>query len=290
MRIAPFTFEDHFQLEPPPTLFHYTSLEALLSIFAQGQLFASDARYLNDEREIVQTRAMLWHRCDYLLSQGNIPLRPALHFLRHYFRPQVTSPVYVASFSEKNDDLSQWRGYTPVNVGVCIGFRSAGLKQALLPLEREAEARVKAATLASVIYIDASEARSFDDLLISACEQMEVLEGEVVRASIVTKVFDVAIPFYKDSTFQDEAEWRICLSQFGHLDMRFPVFFRSGRSNLVPYSVIDFAARQVQVIQSVTIGPTPNAVLALEAMRRYLASIGLSDVHVSNSAVPYRPW
>jgi hypothetical protein len=37
----------------------------------------------------------------------------------------------LISLSEKADDLSQWRGYTPPSQGVWIGFNTQALKQAL---------------------------------------------------------------------------------------------------------------------------------------------------------------
>ena len=39
------------------------------------------------------------------------------------------SEIFIASFSEEFDLLSQWRGYCPPNDGICIGFDKEIIKE-----------------------------------------------------------------------------------------------------------------------------------------------------------------
>ena len=105
---------------PPQTLYHYTSLAALVSIVQSRRIWASNIRFLNDHSE------SLWLR-DHVLSI--LDTKSAVEDDRDRIKQIVAeienSPplsCFVASFTERADDLSQWRAYCPPRRGVCIGF------------------------------------------------------------------------------------------------------------------------------------------------------------------------
>ena len=116
---------NHHYQDPPHTLYHYTSLEALVSIVRSKRLRASSIRFLNDTSELQRFTkdvvAILHQRIPSLgnVSEINDLIVQTKSLLKHSF--------FVASFSEKSDLLSQWRAYCPSGLGVSIGFKSSCL-------------------------------------------------------------------------------------------------------------------------------------------------------------------
>jgi hypothetical protein len=112
--------EDH----PVPTLlYHYTDARGFLGIVESRAIWATHIQYLNDTQEyryavdlamrIILERAPMAadSREQVLLTRLGTDLNAGG---RVY--------VCVASFSEVDDALSQWRGYCPNGAGYSIGF------------------------------------------------------------------------------------------------------------------------------------------------------------------------
>ncbi len=115
--------------DDPDILYHYTSQEGLLGIIENGEIWATDILYLNDEREFKLAFELA---CNLLSSRISAASQKAqaLQNIRSLVT-QVAKDrrnVYVSSFSAKGDLLSQWRGYCPQGMGYAIGFRRADLK------------------------------------------------------------------------------------------------------------------------------------------------------------------
>ena len=107
---SPLPLAEKLDLETTPTkpLCHYTSQNGLIGILKSKSMYATDAAYLNDSQEVVYAVSVA-KRC----------------FQKRRLKEQVDMsdilgkteslagklPVYVASFSEEPDLLSQWRGY-----------------------------------------------------------------------------------------------------------------------------------------------------------------------------------
>src|ERR1700744_3597479 len=106
--------------EPPKTLYQYTSLQALVSIVQSKGVWASNIRFLNDHSESIWLRQ---HVISILNRKGTSTgqqarMREIIAMIDGWPPPSL----FVASFTEKPDDLSQWRAYCPPGVGVSIGF------------------------------------------------------------------------------------------------------------------------------------------------------------------------
>ncbi|MGK0250111.1 MAG: hypothetical protein ACI910_002879 [Oleispira sp.] len=102
-------------------LYHYTNFQGLLGILSGKSIWASHFEYLNDSSEYRQAIGFaktyfgnIYMEDDYLAAFG-WTVRDALENMKKH-------DVYVASFSEKKDLLSQWRGYCPQGGDVCIGL------------------------------------------------------------------------------------------------------------------------------------------------------------------------
>jgi hypothetical protein len=101
---------------PPGLLYHYTDAAGLIGIIESGCLWASDYRHLNDRKEYLLGAQLLRKEID--ASQLEDQHRVDLHNLV----ANTQKTCYVLSFSERRDQLSQWRAYCPSGNGYSLGF------------------------------------------------------------------------------------------------------------------------------------------------------------------------
>jgi Protein of unknown function (DUF2971) len=283
MRVTPFSLDEHLAQQPPATLYHYTSLEALRSIIQSKSVWATNIFYLNDSSEYRHVLSAIAKRIETRLEKISDAKQQAdLRQLLMIVSNEPYAPIYVASFSSHPDDLSQWRGYCPPGLGVCIGFDSAEMKAAI---EKER------GTLGSVIYFADENGESFDPLIDSVINGLPHTRLKLPKPIATGIDVSFAAPFYKNESFKSECEWRICIGRY--LDIRQSVGkvnFRVGKSTLVPYKEIHFGEDNKGFISSLLIGPSPSLTLSVNAVKELLKSEGMDHVPVSGSTVPFRHW
>jgi len=110
--------------KPQRTLYHYTSLTGLKGIIEQRNIWVSDICYLNDSEELRHLGRWLDDTAGRL-EQSLGPQKALTQFrewLRHWFLVDSGPSLFVGSFTERGNLLSQWRGYCPRGRGVSIGF------------------------------------------------------------------------------------------------------------------------------------------------------------------------
>lgn len=113
----------------PPILYHYTSMPALLSIVESGRLRATHVRFLNDQSEIATMWEIVNRRLHKRINSAKTTAeQESLAEIIKIAESRAALNEFVASFSEKRDDLSQWRSYCPDGVGFNIGFSSRSLR------------------------------------------------------------------------------------------------------------------------------------------------------------------
>jgi hypothetical protein len=132
-------------MSEPEVLYHYTTAQGLLGIVEGAALWATNADFLNDARELKYGRQELYDalrkRADELspeepevagakYSQAAV-MRSAVDHLSPggIFARREHHVVYVACFCEEGDLLSQWRGYGAPG-GYAVGFRASDLRLA----------------------------------------------------------------------------------------------------------------------------------------------------------------
>lgn len=111
--------EELFQTTVPPHLAHYTTVHGLAGIAESGTLWASDTLFLNDEVEIRYFWDIMTRALQQLADPGVDEFEEIRSILDRHLTP-TSSHFFVTSFSEHEDQLSQWRGYA--NGGYSIGF------------------------------------------------------------------------------------------------------------------------------------------------------------------------
>jgi hypothetical protein len=221
----------------------------------------------------------------------------------------VTSQnVFVSSFSENGDSLSQWRAYSERSGGYSIGFRPEYLRAVG---ERFLSSRLDrfsqgSDSLVRCIYYDEEEERSLKDeikKLVSAyieeaatAAKLPVGEGILgfrTPPALAIKHFlklGKRSAITKDNGFREEAEWRLAfLLQQGPTIA--DIEFKPGSSMPVPYLKVPLRLEDKVIgIRKVIVGPCPHTNEAAKSVQMLLEGECLRGVKVVSSQIPYRNW
>lgn len=273
----------------PSTLYHYTSQAGLLGIVSEMGIRATDIHYLNDGCE--------FHLClditeEYLANIAKIPgtgLRGRVIDAFRRWLERVAGPqVFVASFTEEGDLLSQWRGYGSPGDAFALGFDSAALVGAVLPFWR----------LARCLYTEPEHMAAIETYVEERLTLAEKYVGDFpeqdLEESIDSKGFEFVAnlvrlaPVLKDSSFAEEKEWRL-ISPWRTKGSSIVVNFRPGRHTLIPYCDFplgDFRSDRLDVI----VGPGQHPLLSQRAVGAFLQSQECQSYAVRVSSVPFRDW
>ena len=115
--------EEILSKEPTREIFHYTSQRGLIGIAQSKSIWATNIHYLSDSAEFIHAIDLVNH---LMRVEGESCSEVRVKHL--FYRLAMTKEnienisIYVCSFSEKKDLLSQWRGYCPNGNGFSIGF------------------------------------------------------------------------------------------------------------------------------------------------------------------------
>jgi Protein of unknown function (DUF2971) len=237
------------------------------------KIWATEYRFLNDREEFLHAKNLALELVeeepefvgsqfparDTLRNSVNVAFNTgALHGDRHR--------IMVASFSQAEDQLSQWRGYAGSSTGVSVGLNLQSLRP---PAEIDSAVvfapciykMEEKKTLLRAIFADA---RNYVEPWWSSVIEgaMTRLQGAgfvqpgfgqtilqehnseleaVLRKAHTSLVFDLlrVASLLKNESFSEEGEWRLVLpSESILLPSNHPVEFRATRDALVPYVAI----------------------------------------------------
>ena len=204
---------------------------------------------------------------------------------------------FVASFSAKRDDLSQWRGYSGTGPRFSIEFRVTEL-QKLQDLTGVAFARVN-------YDVEAERVRMRRDFLSIVSEMLPLWIGTdrgytdpwQIHPPAMRELNQLTIgearPLLKDQSFEAEAEYRLHSSNRSKAwhTTSSKLKFRPGRSFLVPYVPISLS-ELTNPIKSVMVGPSAHPRESRASLTRLLwtkrQTLGTVDTAISS--IPYRDW
>jgi hypothetical protein len=199
--------------------------------------------------------------------------------------------VFVASFTENGNLLSQWRGYCPHGKGVSVGFEP----NSLVAAAENASFRVgkciydySSQREAASLFVDFSIAQAREEGPSKAPPTQSFygsfleIEPDLLRLAALMK----------NGSFHEEREWRMVSPVLSNY-VEPPIRYREGIATLVPYlelplPVARVGEREVIALHDVIVGPTPNANMSITAISRYLSREGIRPIRVANSGVPYR--
>ena len=274
----------------PDILYHYTTIDAMMSIAKGRKIWATSISYLNDSSEGDHLLGMIRRRLPALLKKHSFD-NSVLELLS-YTDIEIEDRPFIASFSSEGNSLPQWRSYCPNGNGVAIGFRVASLPQGIHWKKAERFAMVLI-RLEKVDYKPVSDELPIIDseiaeLVAEADEMLSSSEGRPiprrsVREDNFAAVAHMAACKRKHPSFSNEHEYRLIadsmFTQAGDLQ------FRPARSTLVPY--IELSIPTADFIAEVVIGPSGNPDLSLQAVRAFFKQLQL-QVDVKDCGIPFR--
>jgi hypothetical protein len=280
--------------EHPDLLFHYTDAAGLQGMLETGNIWATNARFLNDTKEgELPFEEMLGElKRAYAAAPAMTPLM-AQHLSETEQRGGGL-PIYVASFSRKGDALSQWRGYGGATQGYTIAFRRDELEDAALAggfeLRKckydDGDLRMLAEAFVTRSLTEMGGFPRHEDEM---RDMARTLHGQMAAFAA----------HYKHAAFNEEHEERVVHRIV--LDPRPPVVqFRTGRRGLIPYrevrlphiSVLDEQGQPAASVMSVAaIGVGPGWTKAtIEAVEMLCEQNRVKlDFGIYKSTAPYLP-
>jgi len=261
-------------MDVPERLWHYTTTPGLLSIVRDKRIWATDAMYLNDSRELLEGAARLAFEADAALEDPSpipSPVRALWLEMRRGLSgdAKVQMPEegpFVTCFCSEGDLLSQWRGYSSGS-GYAIGFSESALRVI---------AKLLGGSLSAVIY---GRPDPHDQSLFLASAMTYGQSG----ARLIPG--PGALASYKHPAFREEQEWRLVVpAERAPEAPALEVNFRSGMLGVTPYLEIPFGG---DAIVAVRVGPGGDQELRRRAVQRMLEQATISAT-TSTSEAPFR--
>jgi hypothetical protein len=146
LRLADFSenllriFRDVCGRHMPPLVYHYTDVDAFLSMRTNKELWLSDLKFMNDATE----RSYGYSLLQKLIRTQDVDLPDSDIY------QTLEKPLYAICFCEDGNLLSQWRGY---RAAVSIGFITDKIHQLNISI------------FDRVLYNDNDQQRLFKELL-----------------------------------------------------------------------------------------------------------------------------
>ncbi|OCW20987.1 DUF2971 domain-containing protein [Pseudomonas aylmerensis] len=271
-------------------LYHYTDVNAVKSILERKKLWLTDVRFLNDAEEMSEGFKIIIRYLEYQVKKfpdrheqfygaveyikGSILLREGYGLDRR--------PVFVSSFSQSKDLLSQWRAY---------GAYAIEFDAELLPFP-----------LSKCLYDDdeKSDEAAYGslDCALTMAQSMQENDGQLDEKGY--EAFSTIIGLaatMKHASFSEECEYRIVLGHDIDPDVEdaLDISFRSRGNLLVPYVEVSIP---VESIKSIMVGPMRDQDLAYASMKAFVNKVNaasfdqeifsLHDIDIVKSSIPYR--
>jgi len=272
----------------PDVLYHYTDAAGLAGMLANGTVWTTDYRFLNDKSEFIHTRSVVKRVMDEVGFTGvRAKAKDALDAaIERYQLADTSEDAFVFSLSEHKDDLSQWRGYARDGMGFTIGFDASELHRVSLPDEGRY-------TFSKIEY---DEERQFSALKKAYGEFIAVMTRDRDGSDSWNKTVSDAGRLFdwtaasrgalnKHASFAGEREWRVLHYAEKSAD---GTLVRASGLRLVPYRELALhdTGEKLPVV-SIGIGPGFTEAAIGDAVRTLARQHGY-DVDVYFAETPYR--
>lgn len=266
-----------FQVKPSKNLCHYTTQNGLIGILRNKVIYATDATYLSDSQEMAYSISLA--KRYFKNKSPGTGTRDILNMLNVLDQTETLVgklPIYVASFSEEPDLLSQWRGYCP---------KGSGFSLCVSPSRMMTLAVRYKWTVFKCIYDEAEQIevlKKMEQYALDSFAKLSTVPKEFVFG-ITLLSFGIA---FKHPKFKEESEWRVIQRAGGTASIR------PGASTLVPY--VDFPlttdVKDSVELAALVVGPTPHQILAKKAAQTLLQLTNTTCPEPVSSEVPFRNW
>jgi len=212
----------------PKILYHYCSIETFANIFKNSSIWLSDIQQSNDSLELNYFKSFYSTLVNIATSEfirnqkekekNYDPFELSI-ILELFTTPTLLEATKTWGFclSEKQDLLSQWRGYADDGMGVAIGFNKNYLSEVVASILGEllnsSQKAFGIIELKKINYSDTTALKAVQNLFDPIeCGKSETLEEFKKNLQAPLFNIDIISPYYKHNSFREECEWRIVLS------------------------------------------------------------------------------
>jgi len=279
-------FLDAIQRSAPEALYHYASVRGLQGILESGEIWATNVHYLNDISEYTHALGLAREYLRQLETSAAPDVSVAVSEMLFQLDRLQEIEIFVASFSEEMDLLSQWRAYCPARGGFSIGLSPSSIVAG-----RHANVDLN---LRRCVYDSIEQQTLIRDVVEWSIgpQRPESQKDVALWAQSVSvwflKLMALTAPILKHPSFHEEKEWRLIVLRH---DDTMPIRFRSGETMMIPYISCPLQSDTTQLaVRRVVVGPTAELALSFQSMRQYLGRLGFTDCRVATTKIPYRNW
>jgi len=267
-------------------IYHYCNVEAFKAIIQNKTLWLSSVYNLNDYKEIHWIKDKVTKKIEQVRTKDNFSKYRAFEKL---YMDQLPS-VYIASFSQGSDLLSQWRAYANDGFGVAVGFNAKYFKTNPLVFTSE------------VLYDEIKQEDLIDEILnplenIGNSISFESEEFICLCKDVITNINNLSAKS-KNELFKEEQEVRLIHNpiiiddeknkQFIFKDNLSSMKFRSVCGNLIPYFELKFEKEIENTPAILEIIKGPKNKFIDQEVKIFLSNHGFYGVDIKNSKSSYR--
>ncbi|MDU0113271.1 DUF2971 domain-containing protein [Psychrosphaera aquimarina] len=282
--------------EMSDNFYHYTSAQGIQGIIENRVMWATDIRFLNDLSEFDNGMVII---IDRMLKHKNPIIAELSKLLKTYYSQTMDSATpYVTSFCIEKDLLSQWRAYANNASGYCMEFDFSKTKFKVAGQDVDSWVKGK-----PIIYDD-EEKKTIVDNSLDELEQLLIKykvdetylieQGSIgtLAGYVSASMFMLACHF-KDKSFKEEKEWRVCfiLNQSQAEQIR---EFRISDGGFIPYIPVSFNQKENENEEQIPIPlvsvclPPSSGINAEKGLRLLLNDYTLNNVLVNKSNIPLK--
>lgn len=290
-------------------IYHYTSLNGLISIIENQTIYCTNLDFLNDKQEFKHGVNLVLRVIDKLKKE-NYEL-DILNKVEQNIDTISKSERFVTCFSKNGDLLSQWRAYANHGKGVAIGFDAMNfeysVKQIISGRHIEYDEHYQQQVIEELIRIIIEFFKSRKDII-----DWEDFGFEWLVNTVVIEFLQNIIASYKSHSFQEEQEYRFEYEIDGTMIKKGKeeIYFRASDTLIIPYIKLKakykkFLEDKVKgkyenhgtyptfafdklPINEIVIGPSLDFDLVKIGIEELLLKFEYRDVKLIKSKIPYR--
>ena len=274
-------------LQHGQSLYYYTDLGGLLGIVQHHDLWLTHSRYSNDDEEMTHGHKVVANviRAELAKADASAERIAYLKRLAELVEKPMPEGVYICCFCNKDNLLSQWRGYGANGTGVSLEFDPLSFSSMT-----GSECQHGLLRFWKVFYKPETQTRIIT-AAINFIPDQNIGQPSEVLARKAADAIQFFIPTFKNADFSEEEEWRLIFTPQPACPVK--PRFRVARNMLVPYYLLKdlsphIPPSQALLVRGVLIGPSVQKMLNVESVRMILAQTGYTTVPVKASETPYR--
>jgi len=247
-------------------LYHYTTPAGLLGILQNQHIWATEASFLNDLYEIQYGLDMTKEVINTYLKNKDTYKQQfcelSLNYLEHMNSKE--EEIYITSFCETSDLLSQWKGYTNFGEGYAVGLNLENM------IDSNSDEEFGHISIKKVIYNKKMQSKMVKSKIkFMVLQSQKLIAQDLPNTENIMKASAKSLAYYlnaqskrfKSSAFSEEKEWRaIYINNDFANEQRIKNKLRMVDSILTPYIELHLykknsAKNRILPIKEIIIGP-----------------------------------